>query len=51
MTEPGYPVPERGALFAGARVVELPLLEENGFLPDLDGVPDEALARAPRSSG
>ena len=32
-TEPGYPVYERGALFAGAEVVRLPLLEENGFLP------------------
>ncbi len=41
VTEPGYPVPGRGAAFAGARVVELPLLEEYGFLPDLDEVPDE----------
>jgi succinyldiaminopimelate transaminase len=37
-TEPGYPVPDRGAAFAGAEVLQLPLLEENGFLPDLDGV-------------
>jgi len=37
-TEPGYPVPERGAAFAGAEVLQLPLLEENGFLPDLDAV-------------
>jgi N-succinyldiaminopimelate aminotransferase len=37
-TEPGYPVYERGALFAGASVLELPLLEENGWLPDLDAV-------------
>jgi succinyldiaminopimelate transaminase len=34
--DPAYPVYERGALFAGAEVVTLPLLEENGFLPDLD---------------
>jgi succinyldiaminopimelate transaminase len=34
-TEPGYPVPERGARFAGAETVALPLLEENEFLPDL----------------
>jgi aspartate/methionine/tyrosine aminotransferase len=33
-TEPGYPVPERGALFAGGEVVQVPLLEENGFLRD-----------------
>src|SRR6186997_624291 len=35
VTEPGYPVPGRGAAFAGARVVELPLREEHGFLPAL----------------
>ena len=34
--EPAYPVYERGALFAGARVVTLPLREETGWLPDLD---------------
>ena len=33
--EPGYPVYERGALFAGARVVTVPLREETGWLPDL----------------
>ena len=37
-TEPGYPVPDRGALFAGGEVVQLPLLEKNGFLPDLDAI-------------
>jgi succinyldiaminopimelate transaminase len=37
-TEPGYPVPDRGAAFAGAEVVQLPLLEAGGFLPDLDAV-------------
>jgi succinyldiaminopimelate transaminase len=41
-TEPGYPVPERGARFAGAETLALPLLEENGFLPDLDAL--EAVA-------
>src|SRR5918995_5537508 len=35
---PAYPVYERGALFAGKRVLELPLREETGFLPDLDAV-------------
>ena len=33
-------MPARGAAFAGARVESLPLLEENGFLPDLDAVED-----------
>ena len=45
LTEPGYPVGVRGAQFAGARVVELPLLEEHGFLPDLDAVPAETWQR------
>lgn len=39
VTEPGYPVPARGAAFLGARVVELPLREAHGFLPALDDVP------------
>lgn len=45
VTEPGYPVPGRGAEFAGARVVTLPLLERNGFLPDLDVVADHVWDR------
>ena len=45
VTEPGYPVPARGAEFAGARVVGLPLAESNGFLPGLDSVPDDIWAR------
>ena len=44
-TEPGYPVYDRGALFAGADVERLPLLEENGFLPDLDGIDEETWSR------
>ena len=44
-TEPGYPVYERGALFAGAEFGYLSLLEENGFLPALDGVPAETWER------
>jgi succinyldiaminopimelate transaminase len=43
--DPAYPVYERGAEFAGARVERVPLLEENGFLPDLGAIPDETLAR------
>jgi N-succinyldiaminopimelate aminotransferase len=46
VTEPGYPVPGRGAAFTGARVVELPLLEENGFLPAVDDVADDLWERA-----
>jgi succinyldiaminopimelate transaminase len=44
-TEPGYPVYDRGALFAGADVERLPLLEENGFLPDVDAIGEETWAR------
>ncbi|MBA2333069.1 MAG: aminotransferase class I/II-fold pyridoxal phosphate-dependent enzyme, partial [Actinobacteria bacterium] len=44
-TEPGYPVYERGALFAGARALALPLHERHGFLPDLDAIDDETWAR------
>jgi acetylornithine aminotransferase len=45
-TEPGYPVPDRGAAFAGAEVVQLPLLEANGFLPDLDAVDPDTWEQA-----
>ena len=37
VTAPGYTIPERGALFAGAEVLRLPLPAPD-FLPDLDGV-------------
>jgi acetylornithine aminotransferase len=39
--EPAYPVYERGALFADARVATLPLTRERSFLPDLDAIPDD----------
>jgi succinyldiaminopimelate transaminase len=44
-TEPGYPVPDRGAAFAGAEVEQLPLLERNGFLPDLEVVDTDTWKR------
>jgi succinyldiaminopimelate transaminase len=44
VTTPGYPVPERGALFAGREVVAAPLLADRSFLPDLDALPLDALA-------
>jgi acetylornithine aminotransferase len=40
---PGYPVPERGALFAGREVVPVPLRASSGWLPDLDAVPWDRL--------
>src|SRR4051794_32285367 len=36
--QPAYPVYDRGARFAGKEVVELPLREELGWLPDLTAV-------------
>jgi len=45
VTAPGYPVPERGARFAGGRVVRLPLTREQGFLPDLDAIDEATWAR------
>jgi acetylornithine aminotransferase len=43
--EPAYPVYERGAAFAGADVVSVPLLRENAFLPDLDAIDDDTWRR------
>ncbi len=45
VTEPGYPVPGRGARFAGAQVLTLPLTAANRFLPDLDAIPSAAWSR------
>jgi LL-diaminopimelate aminotransferase len=44
--DPGYPPYTSGPVFAGAEVHYLPLEEANGFLPDLDTIPAEVLARA-----
>jgi len=44
--DPGYPPYTSGPLFAGAEVHYLPLRAEHGFLPDLDAIPPDALARA-----
>lgn len=43
--DPGYPVYTTGTLLAGGEVYKMPLLAENGFLPDLDAVPEEILRR------
>lgn len=44
---PGYPVYSTGALFAEGKVHEMPLLQENGFLPVLEDIPAE-VAKASR---
>ncbi len=38
--DPGYPVYEVATKFCGGRVERLPLLRKNGFLPDLEAIPD-----------
>jgi LL-diaminopimelate aminotransferase len=43
---PGYPVYAIGTLFAGGESVEMPLLEKNGYLLDLDAIDAAALKRA-----
>jgi histidinol-phosphate/aromatic aminotransferase/cobyric acid decarboxylase-like protein len=44
--DPGYAPYTMGAMLVGAEVATLPLLEVNGFLPDLDAVPElSGLAR------
>jgi succinyldiaminopimelate transaminase len=45
-TTPGYPIPERGARFAGGDVAHLPLSAERGFLPDLGAITSERWDRA-----
>ena len=44
--DPGYPPYTSGPLFAGAEVHYLPLQAEQGFLPDLESIPADVLARA-----
>ncbi|HVZ80846.1 MAG TPA: LL-diaminopimelate aminotransferase [bacterium] len=46
MPSPGYPVYHAGTLFAGGESYFMPLLEKNGFLPDLDAIPADVLKRA-----
>jgi LL-diaminopimelate aminotransferase len=44
--DPAYPVYAIGTMFAGGSAYTMPLLEENGFLPDLDAVPADVASRA-----
>ena len=46
MTTPGYPVFGTHARYYGGLVQNLLLTEQNRFLPDLDSIPAEVLARA-----
>lgn len=46
MTVPGYPVLGTHAKYYGGRVFNMPLKADKDFLPDLDAVPDDVLAKA-----
>lgn len=39
--DPGYPVYKNATIFAGGTPYSMPLLEENGFLPDFDRIPED----------
>jgi LL-diaminopimelate aminotransferase len=43
---PAYPVYRSSTIMAGGEPVEMPLLADNGFLPDLEAIPAETLERA-----
>lgn len=44
--DPGYPVYAASGTIAGAELYLLPLLEKNGFLPDLEAIPPDVARRA-----
>ena len=44
--DPGYPVYKNATIFAGGTPYAMPLLEENGFLPDLDKIPEDIARKA-----
>lgn len=46
MTVPGYPVAGTYTRYYGGEVHRLPLKAENGFFPDLDGIPADVRERA-----
>jgi len=46
VTVPGYPVFGTYTKYLGGEVYSLPLVRENAFLPDLNSIPKDVLARA-----
>ena len=44
--DPGYPVYSVGTWFAGGECHWMPLLEENGWMPDLDAISDDVADKA-----
>jgi len=45
-TIPGYPIPGTYTRYLGGEVFNVPLLESNGFLPDLSAIPSSVLKRS-----
>src|SRR5512135_515689 len=43
---PGYPVYPVSTLFAGGESFIMPLIEANGFLPDLNAIPESVMKKA-----
>lgn len=41
--DPGYPIYAASLVLAGLEAYKVPLLAENGFLPDLDSIPEDVL--------
>jgi LL-diaminopimelate aminotransferase len=44
--EPGYPVYNTGTIFTDGTPYFMPLLEKNGFMPDLDAIPEDIAKKA-----
>lgn len=44
--DPGYPVYKSSAAIAGAETYKMPLTQENGFLPNLDAIPEDIAEKA-----
>lgn len=44
--DPGYPIFEVGPALCGAKIVHYPLVEEKGYLPDLDAIDPEIARKA-----
>ena len=44
--DPGYPVYHNATIFAGGIPYAMPLLEENGFLPDFDKIPEDVAKKS-----
>ena len=46
VTDPGYPVYEIGTMLAGGKSYKLPLTAEQDWLPNLDNIPDDVIAKS-----